>query len=92
MVAEHTGDRVRKLKDLDTIYNNASYPGIFQMTPYGGGVVQWAPAPVPNIHARRNGRTVLECIKKIWAKGGMTTYGNDLKIPSFVDPPVYRQV
>jgi len=85
-VAAHTGDRLRKWSTsppLSQRYFNQSYPGIFHMT-------TWAPAPVPDCHSRRNGRTTLPAIKKEWeSQQDKNYYHGQLEIPDYFNPPVY---
>lgn len=82
-VAAKTGDRIRTLKNppLDQTYLNSSYPGIFNNK-------QYAPLPVPDCHARCNGRTVLPAIQETWGHlQGRTCYHGQLEIPSGMTPP-----
>jgi acid phosphatase len=87
-VAKKTGDHLRKWSgnpSFSQMYFNFSYPGIFNSE-------TWASQPMPNIHSRRNGRTVLPAIKETW-KGvkGLTYYNHnhDLEIPDGYHIPKY---
>lgn len=87
-VADKTGDNVRNWDDehfgpLSSYYWNQSYPGILNSA-------HFAPEPVPNVHERRNGRTVLEKIKDVWEhKQDLTYYDTRLEVPDGLHPPVY---
>jgi acid phosphatase len=85
-VAAHTGDRLRTWytqPDLAHRYFNYSYPGIFNSK-------TWAPAPVPDCHSNRNGRTTLPAIKAQWIKEqSKNYYHGQLEIPDGYNPPVY---
>ncbi|KAI9854376.1 MAG: hypothetical protein M1830_006535 [Pleopsidium flavum] len=84
-VANKTGDCLRTLKNppLDQTYLNSSYPGIFNSKKY-------APQPVPDCNALRNGRTTLPAIKATWiSQQDKNYYHGQLEIPSGMNPPVY---
>ncbi|KAA8893303.1 acid phosphatase [Sphaerosporella brunnea] len=83
LVADHTGDKVRVLEDLDKTYLNESYPGEFHLT-------SWAPQPIPNTHLEVNGRTVLPSIQELWgseAQQKQTVYDGSLQVPWWYNPP-----
>ncbi|CUS15865.1 unnamed protein product [Tuber aestivum] len=87
LVANKTKDVVRKHSNLDGVYLNESYPGIFHRK-------KWAPQPVPNTSLNINGRSVLPSVVKTW--GGdenqkQTVYGGDLEIPSAANRPKVRK-
>lgn len=85
-VAAHTGDRLRTWYTAPTLENryfNFSYPGIFNTK-------KWAPAPVPDCHSNRNGRTTFPAIKKEWIKQqSKNYYHGQLEIPDGYNLPVY---
>jgi len=80
-VATKTGDKVRKA-DVSNIFLNCSYPGIFNTK-------NFAPLPVPDVHSRRNGRTILPLVKQIWgdATGKSPYKSHPLVPPSCLNPP-----
>ncbi|KAG0633291.1 phosphoesterase family-domain-containing protein [Tuber brumale] len=85
LVANKTKDVVRKHPNLDGVYLNESYPGIFHSK-------KWAPQPVPNTSLNINGRSVLPGVVKAWGSDEnqkWTVYGGDLEIPSAANPPKY---
>ncbi|PUU82107.1 phosphoesterase family-domain-containing protein [Tuber borchii] len=85
LVADKTKDVIRSHPNLDSVYLNESYPGIFHSK-------NWAPQPVPNTSLTINGRSVLPGVVKAWGSDGnqkQTVYGGDLEIPSAANPPKY---
>lgn len=82
LVAEKTGDKVRKLADLSSTYLNQSYAGIFNTDPD-----MYAPQPVPNTRLVVNGRTVSPIVKATWeSHQSETIYTGSLEVPSFSPP------
>jgi acid phosphatase len=83
LVAKRTGDKVRTLPDLDKVFLNESYPGVFHTT-------LWAPQPIPNTKLVVNGRSVLPDIKRVWGskkQQEQTVYSGQLEVPWRYDPP-----
>ncbi|KAI5778321.1 acid phosphatase [Geopyxis carbonaria] len=82
LVANKTGDVVRKHPDLAGVLLNESYPGVFNDE-------DWAPQPAPNTTlVDAKGRTVLGSIVDEWE--GMqkdTVYTGALEVPSKENPP-----
>ncbi|KAI5845263.1 phosphoesterase family-domain-containing protein [Morchella snyderi] len=82
-VANATSDTIRAPENLDGIYLNESYPGIFNNK-------QWGPQPAPNTALEQNGRGVLQAIKDEWEDDqDQTYYTGSLEVPSSADPPTY---
>ncbi|RPB16251.1 acid phosphatase [Morchella conica CCBAS932] len=82
-VANATSDTIRAPANLDSIYLNESYPGIFNDK-------KWGPQPAPNTELEQNGRKVLQAIKDEWEDDqDQTYYTGSLEVPSSANPPTY---
>jgi len=75
-VGKETGDEIRAPTDINTIFNNKSYPGPLSKD-------RFAPYPVPNISMIHNGRTVLPAIQILYeGLQSETTYTDTVNIPT----------
>jgi acid phosphatase len=84
LVAKHTHDVIRTVKDLNQVFLNVSYPGPFNSAPSGR-------YPVPNTKLVVNGRTVLPKVVEAWGSHALqkcTVYDGALQPPSGLNPPV----
>ncbi|EWC48482.1 hypothetical protein DRE_07758 [Drechslerella stenobrocha 248] len=88
LVGKKTGDKIRSPRNIDDIYNNKSYGGIFN-----SHASRWAPQPVPDTDADFAGRKVLESIRRQWgSQQRKSVYkGAPLMVPTYSDPPVYPE-
>ncbi|KAF8992745.1 phosphoesterase family-domain-containing protein [Cyathus striatus] len=85
-VAKQTADKIRPVSanELDSIFLNSSYPGIFNSQTL-------SPMPIPNTHLVVNGRTVLPQVVATWGSPKLqrcAAYDGSLIIPSALAPPV----
>ncbi|KAF3927403.1 hypothetical protein ABW21_db0205767 [Orbilia brochopaga] len=88
IVGEKTGDKIRDPENIDDIYNNHSYGGIFN-----SHHSRWAPQPVPDTEANFAGRKVLESIRRLYRdqRANSPYQGAPLMVPTYDNPPVYPE-